>query len=163
MIELITALVLILALTAGLLQIASLGRAHTEVMLQARREAGLEAMAEVPALEWPDYVLDWAPGPDGKRITRDDELLTDNPAPFDAFIVEQAGAGDEQWAVLEAATNDALPSLRGDPDPVLAFGLVRGHDDDDVPLISAVQSLFYQADSIAVEGEVWLTHTRGIY
>jgi len=163
MLELIAALVLILALTAGLLQIAGLGRAHTEVMVEARRAAGLEAMAEVPSLEWPEYVLDWAPGPDGKRITRDDELLTASPDPFDAFIVEKAGADDEQWALLEGATNDALPNLRGDPDPVLLFGLVRGHATENVPLISAVQSLLYQADSIEVEGEVWLTHTRGIY
>jgi hypothetical protein len=162
MVELIVALVVILALAAGLLQVASLGRAHTEVMVDARREAGLLAMLEVIPLAAPDYIQDWDPGPDGKRLTRDDLPILGDDMAFDDVIVEKAAADDDAWAILSTVSN-SIPALRDHLDPVAVFGLVHGEESETVPLLPAVRSLLYQADSIDVRADVWMTRARGIY
>lgn len=163
MIELTVALVVILAITAGMLQIASLGRARTETMVRARREAGAAALAHLVPLSAPRYILDWSPGPDGKRLTADDRPIADTSERFDRRIMDFAADDDDAWGVLDRASRASLPDLRGHPNPVAAFGLVRGYDRQTVPLRSAVQHLLYRATDIEIESEVWLTHTRNIY
>jgi len=163
MIELVVALVVILALAAGLLQIASLGRAHTETMVAARREAGSLAMNPMAPLDSADYILDWMPGPDGRRLTRDDLLVNGNTAPFKDLIIDHAADNEGQWDVLNTAERSDLPALRNDPDPVSRLGLVRGYHSETVPLLSAVQHLLYNAQAIEIQGEVWMTYTGNIY
>ena len=163
MIELVIALVAMVTLVAGLLLIADLGMAQTRTMVEARREAGRLALQYLPVVSQPEYILDWNEGLDGKPLTHDDEPLKDSHIPFNNLIVDMSAADEDQWPVLDSATNSLLPGLRNHWDPVSVFGLVRGYESETVPLMSAVQSLFYRADEIEIESEVWMGYTRGIY
>jgi hypothetical protein len=53
--------------------------------------------------------------------------------------------------------------MAGTPFPHLLFGLVEGRADDTVELWPVVRRLLYQADSVDIEGRVWLVWTKGIY
>jgi len=167
-VEFLVGLVAVLVLFAALLQMASLNKAHTDTMVEARRQAGELAMLQLgPGLEImsdPDYILNWQEGPDGKRHTRDDRFSSASPAAFNAVIVDLAAPNAEGWTIIDSVPDNRLTGLHNDPDPVAGFGLVRGHHSvSDVPLLPAVQSLLYRAESIDVESEVWLTWTKGIY
>jgi len=163
MIELIVGLVAILALLAGLLQVASLTKTHTDTMVEARREAGELAMLDLELMMDPDYIRDWREGPDTKRYTRDDISTSADSVIFDDTIVEKASADSDGWEILREVPDNRLSRLHDNLDPVSCFGLVRGYDKKSVDLISAVQSLLYRADTIDVECEVWMTWTKGIY
>jgi hypothetical protein len=163
MIELVVALVAILALAAALLQIAELGRARTDLMVEARGDAGELALGPLAPLDAPRYIRDWTPGPDGKQLTADDVWLGDSVAGFDSRIVDRAADGDAQWAVLNQAAHTDLPALHGHPDPVMVFGLVKGAGSETVPLSLAFQHLLCRAAEIEIEAEVWMTYTRDIY
>jgi len=163
MIELMVGMVAVLALTAGLLQVASLSRTHTEVLTEARREAGEYAMLDLNLLFDPDYIRDWEAGEDASRHTRDDEAETGNAAGFRATIVERAGRDDADWAVIGSVPNQGLTTLRQSDSPDSWFGLVEGHREESVVLLPAVRSLLYRAESIDVEATVWMTRTGGMY
>jgi len=163
MVELIVGLVAVLALFAGLLQIASLSRAHTEALVEARREAGALAMLDADVFALPEYIQDWEEGPDGKRHTRDDVFRAADPAAFQGIVVERAAEDEEAWEVLDRVPENAVSSLHGSAIPAADFGFVRGYDSRRVGLITAVQSLLYRAPSITVEAEVWMTQTKRIY
>jgi len=166
MVEVIVGLVAILAIMSGLLQIAGLTRAHTAVLVEARREAGQAALLGLgsgPPLSAPHYIMDWQEGLDGKRLTRDDTFTMASSVPFDDGIVERAAPDPQGWELLHSVPEDALPRLHNHANPVSLFGLVRGHAEACVPLLPAVQHLLYAADTIEVESEVWMTWTRGIY
>ena len=163
MIELLIGMVAVLALTAGLLQVASLSKTHTEVLVDARRQAGEYAMLDLNLLFDPDYIRDWEEGEDSSRHTRDDEMETSSPAGFQATIVERAGRDDGDWSVIDSVPNQGLTTLRESNTPDSWFGLVRGHDEKSIAVLPAVRSLLYRADSIDVEATVWMARTGGLY
>jgi hypothetical protein len=162
-IELVVGLVLVLAVTAGLLQLYSLTRADADTMVEARREAGELALLDVAVLSDPPYIEDWEEGADGKRMTADDTYNTANPLPFTQTIVERASPDAAGWALIDSAAEDGMSQLRQNPAPGSVLGLVKGEDSETVTLLPAVRSLIYRADHIEVENEVWLTRLKGIY
>ncbi|NQT93610.1 MAG: hypothetical protein HQ559_12695 [Lentisphaerae bacterium] len=163
LIEFVVVLVAVLALTAGLLQVASLSRVQTETMVEARREAGELAMLDVDTLSAPEYIRDWEEGPDGARHTADDRFSPGDPAAFTRTVVDRAVAVNSDWEIIEAMPDSDFQDLAGTAWPVAEFGLVRGYDSRTVPLLPAVQSLLYRATGINIESEVWMTRTTGMY
>jgi hypothetical protein len=163
MVEFIIALVGFLVLTAGLLQLAQLARTHTDCSVEARRLAGQHAMSGIGTVSTPDYIRDWSPGPDTERHTADDTFSAGVPSAFLDTIVERAVPEPDDWAVIAQAPRNGLYPLHGSQDPVSRFGLVRGVHEESVTLLPAVQRLLYDARSIDVKSEVWLTWTKGIY
>ena len=163
MIEFIVALVAVVALAAGLLQIASLGRAHTEAMVDARREAAARALSPMSYLSDASYIEDWNEGPDGSRYTTDDEMAEDEGLSFQNIVVDRASPDDEGWTVYNGVPQNPFSSLRGAGNPSSVFGLTMGEADETVSLLPAVQHLLYGADSLNVRCEVWLTRMEDIY
>lgn len=167
MVELMIGLVAVLACFAALVQFVSLNRAHHATLTAARRTAGELALRDTGPgtgqISDADYIKDWSPGPDGKRHTRDDTHTTGNAGAFSDRIVGQSVADGSEWDVLQRAPGDAVSPLFGQPNPSALFGLVSAGDRETVPVLPAVRSLLYRADSIEVESEVWMTWTRGIY
>jgi len=161
-VELMVGLVAVVVLVAGLLQVASLSSAHTETMVEARRQAGERAMLDSESVFTPDYIRDWHEGPDTRRYTRDDTFTTANAADFQSTIVDKA-ADAAGWTVIDTVPGNRLTRIHGSGMPQTQFGLVRGYDSKTVDLLPAIQSLVYAADSIEVETEVWMTWTKGIY
>jgi hypothetical protein len=163
MVELVVGLVAVLVLFAGLLQLSSLGTAHTEAMALARHEAGQRAMAAIEPSTAPRFIRDWSPGPDGKPYTRDDIPLTVSGREFRSVIVDRATRDPEDWELIDGIAGDRFSRLHHSASPEAEFGLVRGRRAGSVPVMPAVRDLLYRTERIDIECEVWLTWTRGIY
>jgi hypothetical protein len=164
-IELIVGLVAMLVLFAGLLQVSSLIKTHTDTMVQARTQAGEQAMLESPLLPVPRYIRDWVPGQDGQRHTPDDRWTPANADAFADTLVEQAVAEDMDWGLWQE--RDAKPNpvadMRSTVNQSAHFGLLRGHASSVTNLLPAIRHLVYNADTVEVSTEVWMTWTSGIY
>jgi hypothetical protein len=158
-VEFIVALVVVLVLFAGVLQIGQLGLAHTRTLTEARRKAAVEAMGAMPTLAGPDYIRDVTVGPDGRAYSRDDEHTGGDVGAFQDRIVRY-GHPDE--LDLRVAGN-RVTALSRSAMPRQGFGLVRGEGEEVVPLLPAVQNLIYRQKEIELKGEAWLTWLGGIY
>ena len=167
LVELLVGLVVILVLVAGLLQVASLTNTESDVMADARAEAGELAMMDVDSsidlVYGTDYIHDWQPGSDTTRYTPDDVWSQGNPAGFENQIVNRASPTPAGWDIIDAVPDNRFTRLRKSGDPISCFGLVKGHEKKSVEVIPAVRELLYRADTIQVESEVWMTSTKGIY
>lgn len=162
-IEFVVGLVAVLAVAAGLLQIARLARAHTETLALAREEAARDAMSAgyvEPVSPAPRFIRDWSLGPDGAAYSRDDRIVPGSPGDISSLLIERARPDD-----LEDLLPDNPVSPMSDPAAVMpGFYLVRGGArSDPIPLLPVVRRLLYNAPSITMEGEVYLIWTTGIY
>ena len=161
--EFMVGLVAVLAIFAALIQITSLSLAHIETLIEARREAGERAVLSIRLYDTPETIRDWETGPDERRYSRDDTWLGGNAYGFSAVIVDKAVERPSDWSLVEEAPRDPLTALRSAGNPAAHFGLVRGRAARTVPLMGAVRNLLYDADSIDVESDVWMTRIGGIY
>jgi len=166
-VEFIIALIAILALTAGLLQVAALGRAYSEGMTEARHEAAILASFDfgtgVETRFTPDYILNWDEGPDGRRYGADDVAQTDSPGRFIQDVVDPAAPDNAGWDILDLAPEDRLATLRDSALPTSVFGLVKGEATRTVDLLPAFRRLIYRADTVTLSCEVWMTRLKGVY
>jgi hypothetical protein len=163
MIEVMAGLVALIVLIAGLLQVASLTRAQTDAMVEARQEAGTLALLEEPFSEFPDYIQDIQVGPDGRSYSHDDTTTDALPSEFNQDITERVTEQPSDWDVIDALPNSPLSSLHNAFTPATEFGLLKGDASETITLLPAVINLLYSADEITVESDVWMTWTRGIY
>ncbi len=161
MVELTVALIVIMVLLAGLIQIGQLTGAHTRTMTAARAEAGQAAMADVYSQPpGGHYIYSWTAGTDAKRYTRDDTpAIATNAVEANLAMVAVAQPNDLETLV---PGND-LSGLGTSPNQLDEFFLVRGHDSESCPTLSVIRTLVYQRDSIPVESEAWLVWMEGIY
>lgn len=159
MVELIIALVVFMVLVAGIIQIGTIGKRHTEMMNDAREEAAVEAMKDVSPFSSPEFMADRLEGDDAVRYSRDDGYKAGFVDDFQNGIVEYA----DPDALEQRRRGNVVSEMAGTPFPHLLFGLVEGRADDTVELWPVVRRLLYQADSVDIEGRVWLVWTKGIY
>lgn len=161
LVELVIAMVAVLALAVALLQIGRLGRAQARAMQDARARADELALSEIftaPSPR-PSFLRDWHPGPDRIAHTRDDRALAGEPGRIRSALSAIVRPGDLEGPLgpnrisilLEAGDPmAAMDWIRGDAEPVV------------VPLMPAARRLFYDADAIVLEAETWMPWTRGI-
>jgi hypothetical protein len=184
-VEFVVGLVVLLALLAGLLELTSVTKKHTDLMVEARKDAGSHALWDLapayPAGEAPEYIKDWYVGPAGndpdgdgipgdeKRYTPDDVFDRATAAEFSSRIVERAAAGAGDWAILDQIRNQPISGLRGSAAPSTLFGLVSGQANEDIDLTAPEYALirkllFRPADNtLHLSSEVWMTWTKGLY
>lgn len=162
MVEMVAALLCILAVMAGLLQLVLMGTADTDTMVEATAQAAARATSGVLLSETPDPIADWEPGNDGMEQTKDDE-----PVPGSLAGVRQNIAGptapDGDWAAVDAARHNAIAELHHGLLPASTFGLVRGSASRDVEVIPVAKALFGLRDPTDVENEVWTAAVGGLY
>lgn len=159
MAELVIALVVLMVLVAGILQVGTLGIRHTRVVNESRREAARLAMGDAAPLASPRFMADRTEGDDATRYSRDDEYT---PGDVNAFLAGIAAYADPDDLGRHRPDNP-VSAMAGSPYPHLMFGLVEGRQEDSVPLWPIVRHLLYGADEVEVRGETWLIWTRGIY
>jgi hypothetical protein len=161
LIELAAGLVVILVLVAGLLQIGILSRAHLDVVDLARERAGRRALGEWygTAAPPPVFLRNWSQGTDGRPYTRDDLPLRGNPAAVRDGIVRFGAPA----ALRVLAPGNAF-SAAMDEDPLVThFGLVGAREESlPIPLLPAVRTLIYRADSITLEATAWSVRLDGL-
>lgn len=159
MAELVIALVVLLVVVAGVIQVGTLGLRHMKVVNEARREAAVQAMGDDAPFAAPRYIADRREGGDATRYSRDDDYSVGDVSAFLAGIPAYADPD-----VLAAHRPDnVVTEMAGSAFPHLLFGLVEGQEEDSVPLWPIVRNLLYGADSVNVRGEAWLTWTKGLY
>lgn len=159
MIEFIVALVAIVVIFVSILQIGLLGIARTEVMEEARREAGAQAVLPIVSSPLPEYIRDWDAGPDTRTYSADDEIDYGNIFDIPARIVVHARPND----LAALLPDNDVSRMNADPEFEIGVGLLKGDDREDVPLFPAITHLVYDEDEIRVEGEVWIPWLTGIY
>lgn len=159
LVELVVALVVILVLVAGLIQICSMGVSHSQLMTAARREAGSKAMSETSSFAGPQYIANCTLGPDGIAFSRDDGVIFGNAAGMQLGIVDYANPDElnlrREDNPVSVIANSAFPQE--------LFGLVDGEASTKITLIPVVRSLIYQNETVDLKGKAWMTWTKGIY
>ena len=146
------ALVAMLALLMGMLQIQLLGRAQTQTLYKARELAGQQSMQSGYASpsKAPQIIANWDKGADGATYSRDDVVKAGNSSIFSASIAAAAKPNTLQfYARGNPISNLLLPGN---------LFLVYGHGESEpIPIYPVVRSLLYKADEIRMESEAWLT------
>lgn len=161
LVELAVAMIAVLVLVAGLLQIVALSRAHLDAIDLARERAGLRALGGLIGAESPPmhYLRNWSAGPDGRPYTRDDVPLRGNPELVRQGILRHARPGS---LALRVPGNPLSTAMTDDP-LVHHFGLVGVRETSEpVPLLSTVQRMIYRADEITFEPVVWSVRLDGL-
>lgn len=159
MIEFVIALVCIVVVFAGLLQIGILGVTRTEVLIEARRKAGAAVMQDIILAPLPEFIEDWAPGGDLRTYSADDLVIPGNPSDFSVRVVSRAYPVELNTLL----PNNPASTMANTPAPQIGFGFTSGDATETVPLIPAVRNLLYRSDEILLHEEVWLPWTKGIY
>ena len=169
MVEVMVGMVVILVLISSILQIASMCRAHTDVMVEAREKAAELCMFELPPgidiISDAEYIGDWYEGDDQRRLSRDDENDTGDTTAFQSLVVDKSVNDAGGWDVIDGVPNNRISRLRSDPMVISSFGLVKGRATDSAKLdmLPAFRHLVYEADSIEVEATAWMTLCKGVY
>jgi hypothetical protein len=163
LVEVVVGLIAIVALIAGLLQITSLSRAHSDTRTEARAAAAREAMDPATLIYAPVFVGDVQAGPDGARYSVDDRLAPGSTAPFLFDIVDRSAGDGEGWQHLDAVPGNPVSRMRASAVPTLEFGFVRAQARRTVPVLGAAQRLFFNRSEVEVETEVWMPWMTGLY
>ena len=158
-VEFVVALVVILVLVAGIIQIAWMGHRHSLAMGEARREAGVKAMMDLSSFESPRYIQSCTPGPDGIEYSRDDDASAGDRSGLNGGILEYAHPDD----LGSVAPGNRVSVMADSEMPEVMFGLVKGEKREAVELMPIVRQLLYRDDAVEVRGLAWLTWTKGIY
>jgi hypothetical protein len=163
MVEFLIALVAVLVLAAGLLQLTALMLAQSRTMTKARKDAGIAAVQPLVPLSSAKFIRDWEEGFDTVSYSADDRVVLSSAASqFENLFVEKASTAPG-WAYVGLSPSDRITPMRTILAPSSFFGLVDGHSEETVPLLPAVQSLLYRKSGIRVESKVWMTSCGGIY
>lgn len=159
--ELVVVLVAVVAVTAGLLQIAALSRVRLQMLNEARGSAAAYAISDSyltiePAAQ---LLTDWSKGKDQQPMSADDIPGVTTPGLIRDDILAYAHPEE-----LDAVVPGNVVSAAMMQDPLIdAFGLVRGHaKSDPIPLIPVARHLFYQADSITLEADAVTVWMKGL-
>lgn len=161
MVELAVALIVIMVLLAGLIQIGQLTGTHTQTMIAARAEAAQSAMATdyTPALD-SRYIFSWLTGSDTHRHTHDDvPSSATNAIEGNLAMVELAHPAE----LAAQVPGNALSTEGASPDMLDEFFLVRGHASEPCPTLGVIRTLVNNEASISVESDAWLVWTECIY
>ncbi len=164
MVEFAVALVVIMILIAGLLQIGALTHASTTAMAQARDQAGSDALAPVYyTASDARYIEHWRTGPDDRRYTRDDIHTCVFPAellPRNIVTQGRVISGTEDGI---HAPDNAFSSIYASIRPIEQFRLVKGHASQNIAIIPIIRRLVFNQTELTVASDAWLTWAEGIY
>jgi type II secretory pathway pseudopilin PulG len=161
MTELMVAIIIVILLLAGLIQIGQLANAHTRTMVTARSLAAQAAMADTynQAGE-ATYIYNWQAGPDGQRYTRDDTpILVTNAVDGNLAIVNMANPVE----LAQFVTNTSLLTEGLSADSMDEFFLVTGYASEPCATLPAIRKLAYDRAMILLQSQACLVWTEGIY
>ena len=158
-VEFVVALVCILVLLAGIIQICVIGLRHSRLMSEARREAGQKAMSDSSSFAGPRYIFACTAGKDGIAYSADDDKTDGDPADLTVGVASHANPVDLDGV----RPGNPVSALAESEFPQYMFGLVEGEKHDSVDLIPIVRELIYGRDSVDLKASVWMTWTKGLY
>jgi len=162
--EFVIGLIAVLTLAACLRVGSYMITAHSDAMAKARSEAAESASLGVDTLSDAKYIHEVTDGKDQRQYTKDDKFTTAGGSEFNSIILGRTVSAQSDWDVLDQAPNNRISKLNGNMNPSTAFGLVVGSDKKTVPIdqVPAVR-FFYNAKTMEVECNVWMTQINGLY
>lgn len=172
MAEFLVALVALLFVLTGIIQVAALTRARMDAGIEAREQVAQDMLADTWIAPTPSYIQDWENGPDGRAYTADDKPISLAGADFQDRIVDHTCADAGNWSILQSAPDPRLAELREAAQPAALLGLVNGRKRRSVPLIplfgkllvteSGANTYVYDVDTLEIKEDVWMTWTKGL-
>lgn len=162
MAELVVALICILIVVSGMLQLVLLGTADTNTLVEATSQAANRATSNVILSENFRPISDWEVGQDGFAQTKDDQPVRGNLQPISSRIAGATAPGGD-WSALDNARHDAISRLNHGMQPGTTFGLVSGEASESVETLPVATALFGLSDPVEVANTVWMTATGGLY
>jgi len=159
MVEFVVALVCILVLVAGIIQIAVLGFKQSKLMSEARREAGQKAMLEASSFAGPQFISACTVGPDETAYSLDDGKTEGDVSELTVGVASHAKPDD----LNDFCPDNPVSTLAGSSFPQFLFGLVDSEKTERVELIPIIRELVYGKDAVELKGSVWMTWTKGLY
>ncbi len=162
MVEFVVALLCILAVFAGMLQLIMMGTANTDTMVEASAMAASRATVGVFPTETPSLVADWNAGRDGMEQTKDDVPVPGSLALVQLQIAGATAPGGD-WSVLNDVRHGRIAELHHGLLPANTLGLVRGTASRTVEVMPAARALFGLRNPTEVRNEVWMTAVGGLY
>ena len=159
-VELTVALIVIIVLLSGLVQVGKLGIKRADTMTRARAEAARLSMSEYYAPSGRGYLYTWLPGDDNKRYTQDDVPIYAAGTVDSIQAVYDMARPEELADYLPANTLSHQGLLDNSADE---FFLVHGSHSDSCQTLPAVRHFIYNRASIPLKSEAWLVWTEGIY
>ena len=163
MIELMIGLILILILVAGAIQFMVVAFAHSRLDGNLRGETGLRALSPQAFLDTPQYLQTWNPGPDGQRLTADDQAVAASSRTL-GVIANDSVVNTTDWNVLNSLANgSSLRQVAQSAAPEADLGFVKKGQSLSVLVSDVAQKLFYSQDTVIVKEEVWLPIMTGLY
>ena len=159
MVELVVALVGILVLVAGILQISSMGVSQSRLMTEARREAGRKAMLDKSSFAGPQFIAGCTVGEDGIAFSHDDSSVSADGGVLNMGIVRYAHPDE----LDDIRPDNAVSVVADSAFPQNMMGLVDGEKKVRVTLLPIIRELVYRSDSVELCGKAWMTWTKGLY
>lgn len=161
LIETVIALVALLAVFAALVQLSRLGRARTVALMEAREEAGRNALSAAYAqpTPTPTFIYDWEKGGDNRSHSADDV----SRAALSQTVATGLLAPAHPHDLADRLPGNALSGLQG-LDPVVAgFDFVHGRvQSERIELLPVVRRLLYDEEDIRITSDAWLTWAREV-
>jgi hypothetical protein len=161
LVELAAAMIVIVAILAAMLTLARLGREQLDALHEARAEAAGAALAPTYAMRLPAprYLCDWDEGPDGARHSRDDAAQAGDPYAVVRHIAAHAHPEELDFRLPD----NPLTALATREPMIFEYRLVSGRARPrTVELLPVARHLLYDAESVTIEAEAWLTWMPGL-
>jgi len=166
MLEFVIALVGIMLVVAGVLTVAELNKANTDTLVRATERAIFSAMGN-PIAETVPEVRDWAKGPDGRALTKDDELVRGS---FDnvrhgitTFTAPNSDwTGTERLDGADARYKD-VSDMNFGLNTAKIMGFASGSDEESVETLPVSQTLLGLPEIVDVRNETYMPATGGLY
>ncbi len=161
LVELVVGLLALVLVLMGLLQIGRIGMEHTQVLMEARRDADTLVMQDrflrpEPGAFYADGVVE---GRDRRPHTQHDYTMPGDPGRIIRDVVAHANVEDVSVWVPENAMEDfQYPSSFMQP-----FDLTYSHRmSDSIEMYPIIRNLVAGRDSMRVSRTVWMPWLRGV-
>ena len=159
LIEFACGLVVLLVVVAALLQLSMLGLHQSRTMQKATEEAALLSINDGVTPAPPPYISSWEVGDDEKQYSVDDEMHNGNTGLLSEGILRH---GEPDQLETYAPGNRISAAHQGDL--AKAFELIKGSDSENgIPLLPIVRRTIYNATSIDLKTDVYMTWLKGLY
>ena len=159
-VEFAIALIAVIALLAGLIQIGQLAHARMRTIGDARAEAGRRALNNLFQGAYDARMIcEWTPGPDTRAHTYDDLPESCN----NAVVLPGGLVANAALERVPGAPANPLATLAESPNPAGSLFLVKGKAFEPVDILPAIRRLVFKPPSLDVESEAWLVWAEGIY
>lgn len=161
-VEFCIGLIAILAVVGGIFQLGTLGLARMHTRVEATRLATERSMlgSSATGVFVPDYIGEVNTGTDNYSYSADDVKFGANEQ--EAYDRLAARLDPDQVRVYDPAS--PVSGITDGYEMRVSMGLVQGVASDfNIPVLPVVRHLIYDADSIDIQTEVWMTRTGDLY